>query len=299
MVKEMVIKAINTETKEVLTTSATTKEDGSYELTLPQAKYIIIFMYNNENYYITTYQAKKVSEDVNSDAVSKTLKIDNKDTTVGTTDIIDLSENKENIDIGLIFRNKFDLQLEKYVSKMVITNNEGTKTHNFDNEELAKVEIASKYLSGSTVVVEYKIKVTNIGDIDGYVKNIVDYMPTDMTFSSDLNKDWYQSGKDLYNEQLADKKLNPGESTEVTLILTKTMTESNTGLVNNTAAIKSSYNEKSFLDANTENNTGLADVIISVKTGAAIRLALFTLSLTIVIAGVAYFITKKYISKRI
>lgn len=299
LVKEMVIKAINTETKEVLTTSATTKEDGSYELTLPQAKYIIIFMYNNENYYITTYQAKKVSEDVNSDAVSKTLKIDNKDTTVGTTDIIDLSENKENIDIGLIFRNKFDLQLEKYVSKMVITNNEGTKTHNFDNEELAKVEIASKYLSGSTVVVEYKIKVTNIGDIDGYVKNIVDYMPTDMTFSSDLNKDWYQSGKDLYNEQLADKKLNPGESTEVTLILTKTMTESNTGLVNNTAAIKSSYNEKSFLDANTENNTGLADVIISVKTGAAIRLALFTLSLTIVIAGVAYFITKKYISKRI
>ena len=112
-----------------------------------------------------------------------------------------MSELKQNIDIGLIFRNKFDIQLEKYVSKIVVTNNEGTKTYEFDNEDLAKVDIASKYLSGSTVVVEYKIKVTNTGDIEGFVKNIVDYMPKDMTFSSDLNKDWYQSEKYLYNEQ--------------------------------------------------------------------------------------------------
>ena len=299
LLKDMVVKAINTRTKEVLTTYATTKEDGSYELTLPKAEYIIIFMYDNDNYYITTYQAKNVSEEINSDAVSKTLSIDGKDATVGTTDVIDLSQNKANIDIGLIFRNKFDLQLEKYVSKIIVTNDEGTKTYNFDNEELAKVEIASKYLSGSTVLVEYKIKVTNTGDIDGYVKNIVDYMPTDMTFSSDLNKNWYQSEKDLYNEELADKKLAPGESSEVTLVLTKTMTESNTGLVNNTAAIKSSYNEKSFFDANTDNDTGTADIIISVKTGAAIRLVLLTLSLTIVIAGIAYFVTKRYISRRI
>lgn len=299
LIKDMVVKAINTKTKEVLTTYTTTKEDGSYELTLPEAEYIIIFMYDNDNYYITTYQAKNVGEDVNSDAVSKTLKIDNESKVVGTTDVIDLTENKTNIDIGLIFREKFDMKLEKYVTKIVVTNNGGTKTYNFDNEDLAKAEIVAKYLSGSTVLVEYKIKVTNTGDIDGYVKNIVDNMPTDMTFSSDLNKNWYQTEKDLYNEELAEKKLAPGESSEVTLVLTKTMTESNTGLVNNTAAIKSSYNEKSFFDANVENDTGAADIIISVKTGAAVRLVLLTISLTIAIAGVAYFVTKKYLSKRI
>ena len=299
LIKDMVVKAINTDTKEVLTTTATTNEDGSYELTLPQAKYIVLFMYDNDNYYITTYQANKVDSNINSDAVSKTLNIDNKDVIVGTTDIIELSENKENIDIGLVLRNKFDLKLEKYISKVVVTNAGETKTYYMDNSKLAKIEIAAKYLSGSTVVVEYKLKVTNIGDIDGYVKNIVDHMPADMTFSSDLNKDWYQTEKELFNEQLADKNLKPGESEEVTLILTKTMTESNTGLVNNTAEIKSSYNLNSLSDLDSDNNNGLADIIISVKTGAVIKLGLLTLSLTIVIAGVAYFITKKYLSKRI
>jgi len=299
LIKDMVVKAINTQTKEVLSVSATTMEDGSYSLQLPEAKYIIVFMYNNEEYYITTYQAKKVNKDFNSDAITKSLNIDGKNTIVGTTDILDLTENKNNIDIGLIFRKKFDIQLEKYVTKIVVTNNEGTKTYNFDNEDLAKIEIASKYLSGSKVVVEYTIKVKNVGDIDGYVKNIVDYMPSDMTFSSNLNKNWYQSGKDLYNEELSEKKLEPGESSKVTLVLTKTMTESNTGLVNNTAEIESSYNEKSFLDDNTDNNTGLADVIIGVKTGAAVKLVVLTFGLTIMIAVIAYFITKKYLSRMV
>ena len=298
-IQNMTIRAINTQTNEVLTDSVTTGTDGSYQITLPQGTYVIVFMYNDEDYYITTYQADGVDSTINSDAVTKTLNIDGKDSTVGTTDVINLTSNQENIDIGLVLRNKFDLKIEKYVSRIVVTNDGGTETYDFDNSDLAKVEIHSKYLSGSTVVVEYKIKVTNVGDIEGYVKSIVDYMPSDFKFSSDLNADWYQSGDYLYNENIANTNLAAGESTEVTLILTKNMTESNTGLVNNTAAIQSSYNEKSFSDANSDNNNGSADVIISVKTGAAIRLVLITLGLTVIIAGIAYVIAKKYIYKKI
>ena len=299
LLKDIPVRAIDLETNKIVDTTVTTAEDGKYSLTLPSGKYIIIFMYNNENYYITKYKAKKVSEELNSDAVSKEVTIDNNKVTVGATDIIDLYSNKENINLGLIFRTKFDLKIEKMVTKMVVSNNKGTETHYFDNSKLAKVEIAAKYLSGSTVLVEYKIKVTNNGDIDGYVKNIVDYMPSDMTFSSNVNKDWYQTGKNLYNESIADKKLAPGESTEVTLVLTKSMTDSNTGLVNNTAEIKSSYNVKSSSDANKENNKDSADVAISVKTGAAIRLVLLTITFTVAIAGAAYYVTKKYINKKI
>jgi hypothetical protein len=76
----MEVKAINTQTEEVETT--TTSEDGSYKLTLPEEKYIIAFMYDNDNYYVTTYQAKGVSEDVNSDVVTKTLNIEGKDVNI-------------------------------------------------------------------------------------------------------------------------------------------------------------------------------------------------------------------------
>ena len=298
-IQDMTIKAINIQTNEVLQNSVKTEFDGNYQIVLPEGKYILIFMYNNEDYYITTYQAEEVASNINSDAVTNTLNIDGTDETVGTTDIIDLYSDQENIDIGLVSRSKFDLKIEKYVSKIVVTNDGGTSTYNFDNSDLAKVEIHSKYLSGSTVVVEYKIKVTNIGDIEGYVKSIVDYMPSDFKFSSDLNSDWYQSGEYLYNENIANTSLDIGESTEITLILTKNMTESNTGLVNNTAAIQSSYNSKSFLDVKSDNNNSSADVIISVKTGAAVKLALITIGVTVAIAAIAYVITKKYIYNKI
>ena len=64
----------------------------------------------------------------------------------------------------------------------------------------------------------------------------------------------------------------------MTLILTKSMTENNTGLVNNTAEIAEAYNELGLEDSNStpgnktqgENDMGSADVIISIKTGEII-----------------------------
>lgn len=72
------------------------------------------------------------------------------------------------------------------------------------------------------MVVEYKIIVTNEGAIPGYVKKIADYLPNEMKFSTELNQDWYE-GKDgtIYNIALANTIINPGESKEVKLVLTK------------------------------------------------------------------------------
>ena len=91
----------------------------------------------------------------------------------------------------------------------------------------------------------------------------------------------------------------PGESTEISLILTKTMTKSNTGLVNNTAAIQSSYNSRSFADSDSDNNSGSADVIISVNTGGAIRLFLLILGFIIIIVVSIYIIVKRNIYRKI
>ena len=122
------------------------------------------------------------------------------------------------------------------------------------------------------------MKVTNKGDVAGYAKKIIDYLPEGMTFNSSLeaNSSWY-TGTDgnIYSTALADRELSPGESATIKLVLTKQMTEENVGIVNNLAEIYDDYNIYGISDTNStpankaqgENDLGTADAVISVKTG--------------------------------
>ena len=75
------------------------------------------------------------------------------------------------------------------------------------------------------------------------------------------------------------------------------MTDSNTGLVNNKAEIAESSNELGIKDET--NEKGSADVIISVSTGALVNYVATTIITLIVLAGLAYLVNKKYLSKKI
>ena len=195
----------------------------------------------------------------------------------------------------------FDLELSKTISKVTISNTEGKTVKEYNDETLAKVEIGAKYLKNSTVVIEYSIKVKNTGEMAGYAKQIVDYKPADLKFNSSLNSDWYQSGEVIYSNTLEKTKLEPGETKELKLILTKEMTESNTGLTNNMAEINQSISVNNTNDSDStlgnkksgEDDLGQANIIIGVKTGAAISYILVSISILTITALGAYFINKK------
>ena len=165
------------------------------------------------------------------------------------------------------------------------------------------MEIKSKYLNGSTVKIEYKIKVKNNGEIPGYARKIVDYKPNDLEFNSKENPEWKKSGKNLYTSSLDDTIINPGESKEVTLILTKKMTDSNTGLTNNMAEIAEEYNLQGISDIDSkpnnkkgsEDDLGQANAIISVSTGRAISYVIITFLITIGMGVLVYINFKKMI----
>lgn len=291
------VNAINADNGEVVATTKT-GSDGTYTLELVKGKYIIVFKYENEIYTTTTYQAKEANETENSDAIEREINVGGENITAGATDTLTVENNISNLDIGLITRSTFDLKLKKYVSKITVTNNSKTQTYEQkDNTTLAKAEIKSKNLEGSLVVIEYKIKVTNAGEVAGYARNIVDYMPATLNFNSSMNSDWYMSGNNLYNTSLAKTKIEPGETKELTLVLTKNMTNANTGLVNNKAEITESSNELGIKDKT--NDKGSADVIISVSTGALVNYIATTIITLIVLAGLAYLVNKKYLSRKI
>ena len=236
------------------------------------------------------------------------MNIDGENQKVSSTDTLTINNlNLTNIDLGLIEARTFDLSLSKTISSVKISNENGSSNKDYNDTNLAKVEVKAKYLDSTTAVIEYKIKVTNNGELAGYVSKIVDYKPTDLTFNSKLNPDWYQSGDNLYSTALANQKLEAGESKELTLTLTKTMTESNTGLTNNTAEIVEAYNYLGIEDTDStpankeakEDDYGSANVIISVSTGAAVSYISLTLSIIAVIAVGAYIATRKILKENI
>lgn len=280
---------------------ATTNDKGVYILNnIPKGKYIVMFDYNTSEYSLTKYRVSGVGQDKNSSAMMKELTIEGNKQNVASTDIIEVSDkNIPDINIGLIKLQNFDLKLEKFVSKIIVQDSTGTTVKEYGDATLAKAELDRKKINGATVLVEYKIRVSNVGEVDGYVRKIADYMPNDLKFSSELNKDWYQTSEGLYNSSLANEKITAGESKEITLTLTKSMTENNVGRINNSAEIAEAYNDLGLADSNStpgnkaqeENDYGSADIILSIKTGGMTYVGI-TAGIVILLAAVAFVIIK-------
>lgn len=286
-----------------------TSSNGEYRFTnLSKGEYIVVFVYNHAKYDLAEYRANGIQNSVNSDFINTNMNINGKEQTVAISDLIIINkENARNIDIGLIESDKSDLRLDKYISKITLTYGNTVKTYDYENAKLAKVEIPAKELSNATVIIDYKIVVTNEGAKANYVKKVVDYIPKDMKFNSELNRDWYESTNgDLYNSSLANTKLESGQSQELTLTLTRKMTDKNVGIVNNNAELYEVYNEEGVSDidstpankVNGEDDMSAADVVISVKTGDVV---IYTALISVIICtalGVSIYYIRKFVLRR-
>ena len=240
----------------------TTNSIGFYNFAeVEKGKYTVVIKYDGEVYTSTSYN----QANVNSAVSSKAIEVEEGKAT--SNEITVENANIEYINLGLAIRQKFNLTINKYVTKAVINIDDKKEEYDFDNLELAKIEIAAKKLNKAVVDLTYKIVVENIGNVEGYATMINDILPVGMTFDEDRNTGWYlgEDGK-LYNETLKDKVIKPGEKLELEVVLTKYMNEENTGAVSNKAVLAKAMNEKE-LKENTELNSDTQVVLILVKTG--------------------------------
>lgn len=276
---------------------AITDNNGQYEFeNLLQGEYILEFEYNSKDYTVTPVSGKDSMAFISTTQEGTMVK----------TDTLKLNSNIENINIGLILNGVFDLELNKYVSKITVKNSSGTQVYNYNKTKLAKIEIKPKELKGSVVIIEYQIDVTNNGEVNANSILVADYAPTELKFSSELNTTWYQkSDGTLCCTELTDKELKPKETKSVKLVLTKTMTDTNTGIVNNTAEIAEVYNNSGLVDINStpanknqkENDFSNAEIIIGTATGSPIMYIAIVIISMLILGGGIYLINKKVIIK--
>jgi len=276
------VKLFDTATNAIVTSSdgqkyiIKTDKEGKYKFSnLTNGKYLVIFEYDNKTYELTDYQKSGVSEDANSDAISKEISIDGKEETAGVTDVITIeSKNIQNIDAGLIKGETLDLKLDKYVSKITVSNSKGSKDYDYQNQKLAKVEVASKQISNTTVTITYKIVVTNEGEKSAYISEITDYLPQGLEFNS-VDGNWeLQNDGSVKIHSLAGLLLKPGMSKEIEI----TAVATDVGKFVNGAEITLTKNDSNIKDIDSvegnkdknEDDYSEATVIVSVKTGAII-----------------------------
>ena len=219
-------------------------------------------------------------------------------------------EGEDDQDIEKIKVQYFDLALRKWVTKAIVTENgketvteTGHKAED-DPEEVVKVDLKKSKIKDVVVKFEYQIRVTNEGQIAGSVEEISDYIPEGLKFVAADNPLWKEVDGKVVTDQLAGQIMQPGESKEVTILLTWINREDNMGLKVNVAEISKDYNEYGTPDIDSTPNNKVpgeddiddAPVMLTVTTGEKVMyLGIYIAVLAVIAVGI--YGVKKYIIK--
>ena len=261
---------------------------------------------------ITEYQDDNKQETTDRDSQSDNVELPNDEDLPGYKD----NETGEYIpgqqdddDFEKVIVKEFDLALRKWVTQaIVIENGKETITETGhqpydDPEEIVKVELYRKNINNVVVKFRYKIRVTNEGDIPGYVKEITDYVPEGLRFDPADNPGWIDEGNNVISTTLTeDILLQPGEYTEVEVVLTWINDENNMGVMTNIAEISEDDNDYDLPDKDStpdnqergEDDIDDAPVMVTVSTGAARTYFMLGGIVLITIAG-GVFLIKKFV----
>ena len=283
------VKLFNSETNSIVvnkkgeTCKQTTDLSGTYKFkNIEKGKYLVLFEFDNNNYKITRYQKENVDKSIDSDVVLKNVNIDGKEQDVGVTDIIEVTDsNVENIDMGLIKNEKFDLSLTKLITKINVNKNGKTEEKNLTDTQLSKIEIRSKDVGKTNITVEYKFLIKNEGEVSGFLSELIDYIPDGFTINQQSTNTWTKNSKGyIQTNKLSNEEIKPGETKEVTLLLDKNIDNNSMGTITNKAQISKTLNAQGEKDNNNENDSSEAKLIVSVSTG--IKTVLFILLIVII-----------------
>ncbi len=217
-----------------------TDENGYYIFNnLEKGNYLVIANFDSQIYELTNYKTNS-----NNNQMSHFAEGTIENEKVGITDAIKINEsNIYGINIGLREKKISNIEIESTISNVIITDSDmKSKKYNFENNS-AKLNINFQSIEDLNMIVEYKIKVINKGNIPEYIKKIVDHIPKGLKFVSEINASWYmQEDGNVYNTELSNDEIKPGESRELNLILVKNNgVEEN--ILHNYVAVEKKYNE--------------------------------------------------------
>ena len=150
----------------------------------------------------------------------------------------------------------------------------------------------------------YEIIITNQGEVEGYAKEITDYIPEGLSFNESANQKWYKKADNIIStDALKDTLLNPGDKAAVEVTLDWVRNENNMGKFVNTAEISEDSNPYDSEDIDstpdnliaTEDDQDDAPVYVSIGTGLGGEPYVVLTSVVLAILATGIFLIKKYV----
>ena len=218
------------------------------------------------------------------------------------------NEGEDDQDIEKVRVRYFDLSLRKWVTQVIVIEDGKQKVKDTghyaeqDPEPVVKVEVNKKRLKNTVVKFRYSIRVKNEGEIEGYAKEISDYIPSGLKFNKADNPDWTEKNGKIVTTKLKDTLLKPGETAEVTVLLTWINGEENMKVMTNTAEISEDYNKYHTPDRDStpnnrkkgEDDQDDAPVTVTTVSGSApVYIGIATAG--IVIIAIGGILVKRYV----
>ena len=177
---------------------------------------------------------------------------------------------------------------------------------------MVDVVIPKNKLNKVGVKFKYQIRVENQSNLEGYAKEIKDHIPEGLKFVAADNKDfgWVeQEDGTITTDYLKDTLLKPGETAEVTVVLTWINGATNLGQKVNYAEISEDYNDygapdidstpDNFKNVPHEDDEDGDVVMLQIRTGMSIYIRymiIFAIAMLIIVWGSLG--VKKYVINR-
>ena len=193
-----------------------------------------------------------------------------------------------------IYVKYFDLDLTKYIKEVTVKNNiKETKQEIGESQKgkLVKIDVAKNEVNNTTIRVTYGLKVKNIGEIEGYATEVIDYIPEDFELVNDGN--WKINGNTAVTTKLENKLLKPGESTVIEITFDWKLTDSNIGRRINEGKITKYENPYNAKDP-TEDNNDKEEMLVQVRTGSTwVFVTIIVLVALWMFAGIVFILKRK------
>lgn len=157
---------------------------------------------------------------------------------------------------------EFDLKVEINIAKII---KDGVEEENISGK-VVKQEIVGMRISSTKLSVQYKVKVSNVGKVEGKT-SIVGSIPEGFTIDKAKNVGWTIKDNTITRQT---ENLKAGEEKEYLLVLDWVKSEKNFGEKITKVSLMESISTAGFKETNIANNEDKASVIMSIKTGLEI-----------------------------
>lgn len=163
-----------------------------------------------------------------------------------------------------IFNLKVDGWLESININGIIQNAQSYENIN----EMYKLELSRNIVATANIKITYKIRITNIGEIEGYAEKIQEIIPKGFEFYQEDNKiKWIEEEGVLTTTDLKDNVIGKDDYKEIEIILRWNASNNNFGQKINTVVISQTRNPAKYEETNKEYNTAKLRILIAISTG--------------------------------